>query len=169
VLVGNEYGPTGAEYTGTLDPTFPAESDVREGIEYGLTGSEFTGTLIVDASPYVPPEGQFDQFFVRVAPHLIEHFGESATLDGDPVNVIVDEDTLLIDRGDHDTQVEQIRVWLAKSVLPMPRAGLRLVRGTGEAARGYLSTGVSVDDGDAWEVVFERAIPRQFGDQRLRH
>lgn len=39
---GIAYGPTGADYTGTLEQ--PAESDVLVGVQYGADGTEFTGT-----------------------------------------------------------------------------------------------------------------------------
>lgn len=39
---GIAYGPTGADYTGTLEQ--PAESDVLTGVGYGAGGTEFTGT-----------------------------------------------------------------------------------------------------------------------------
>ena len=39
---GITYGPTGADYTGTLEQ--PAESDVLTGVGYGAGGTEFTGT-----------------------------------------------------------------------------------------------------------------------------
>ena len=39
---GVTYGPTGADYTGTLEQ--PAESDVLLGVQYGGGGTEFTGT-----------------------------------------------------------------------------------------------------------------------------
>ena len=37
------YGPTGADYTGTLAQ--PAIGDVRSGTQYGAGGTEYTGTL----------------------------------------------------------------------------------------------------------------------------
>jgi hypothetical protein len=37
-----QYGPTGADYTGTLEQ--PAVSDVLSGVGYGAGGTEFTGT-----------------------------------------------------------------------------------------------------------------------------
>lgn len=39
---GITFGPTGADYTGTLEQ--PAESDVLTGVGYGAGGTEFTGT-----------------------------------------------------------------------------------------------------------------------------
>lgn len=39
---GVTYGPTGADYTGTLEQ--PAESDVLVGVQYGAGGTEFTGS-----------------------------------------------------------------------------------------------------------------------------
>jgi len=39
---GIAYGPTGADYTGTLEQ--PAESNVLSGVNYGAGGTEFTGT-----------------------------------------------------------------------------------------------------------------------------
>jgi hypothetical protein len=36
------YGPTGADYTGTLEQ--PATTDVLSGVQYGAGGTEFTGT-----------------------------------------------------------------------------------------------------------------------------
>lgn len=42
VDLGTNYGPTGADYTGTLEQ--PAESDVLSGVQYGADGTEFTGT-----------------------------------------------------------------------------------------------------------------------------
>jgi hypothetical protein len=39
---GVTYGPTGADFTGTLQQ--PAISDVRSGVSYGAGGTEFTGT-----------------------------------------------------------------------------------------------------------------------------
>lgn len=38
---GVTYGPTGADYTGTLEQ--PAEADVLTGVQYGAGGTEFTG------------------------------------------------------------------------------------------------------------------------------
>jgi len=38
------YGPTGADYTGTLEQ--PAVGDVRNGTQYGAGGTEFTGTYV---------------------------------------------------------------------------------------------------------------------------
>ena len=43
VDLGVEYGPTGADYTGTL--VQPDEADVASGVQYGADGVEFTGTL----------------------------------------------------------------------------------------------------------------------------
>ena len=43
VDLGVTYGPTGADYTGTL--VQPAQSDVRLGTTYGANGTEFTGSL----------------------------------------------------------------------------------------------------------------------------
>jgi hypothetical protein len=37
-----QYGPNGADYTGTLEQ--PAESDVLVGVQYGAGGTEFTGS-----------------------------------------------------------------------------------------------------------------------------
>lgn len=42
VDLGVTYGPTGADYTGTLEQ--PAESDVLVGVQYGAGGTEFTGS-----------------------------------------------------------------------------------------------------------------------------
>lgn len=39
---GVAYGPTGADYTGTLIQ--PDEADVTSGVQYGAGGSEFTGS-----------------------------------------------------------------------------------------------------------------------------
>jgi hypothetical protein len=39
---GVTYGPTGADYTGTLEQ--PTEADVLVGVQYGAGGTEFTGT-----------------------------------------------------------------------------------------------------------------------------
>lgn len=39
---GTNYGPSGTEYTGTLEQ--PAEADVLSGVQYGAGGAEFTGT-----------------------------------------------------------------------------------------------------------------------------
>lgn len=39
---GTNYGPTGTDYTGTLEQ--PVESDVLTGVQYGAGGTEFTGT-----------------------------------------------------------------------------------------------------------------------------
>jgi hypothetical protein len=44
VDTGIQYGPTGADYTGTLEQ--PAEADVESGVTYGAGGTEFTGTLV---------------------------------------------------------------------------------------------------------------------------
>lgn len=44
VEVGVTYGPTGADFTGTV--TLPAVGDVRSGTTYGADGTEFTGTLV---------------------------------------------------------------------------------------------------------------------------
>lgn len=41
---GVTYGPTGADFTGTLEQ--PAEADVKLGVGYGAGGTEFTGTLV---------------------------------------------------------------------------------------------------------------------------
>lgn len=41
VDAGQTYGPTGADYTGTLEQ--PAEADVLVGVQYGAGGTEFTG------------------------------------------------------------------------------------------------------------------------------
>ena len=41
---GVQYGPTGADYTGTLEQ--PAEADVESGVSYGAGGTEFTGTYV---------------------------------------------------------------------------------------------------------------------------
>lgn len=40
---GVDYGPSGADYTGTLEQPVPA--DVASGVQYGAGGVEFTGTL----------------------------------------------------------------------------------------------------------------------------
>lgn len=50
---GVSYGPTGADYTGTLEQ--PAASDVRNGVGYGAAGTEFTGTVVL------PSPGDVDQ------------------------------------------------------------------------------------------------------------
>lgn len=42
VDLGTVYGPTGADYTGTLKQ--PAITDVLSGVQYGAGGTEFTGT-----------------------------------------------------------------------------------------------------------------------------
>lgn len=42
VDLGINYGPTGADYTGTLEQ--PAETDVLAGVQYGANGTEFTGS-----------------------------------------------------------------------------------------------------------------------------
>lgn len=42
---GEDYGPTGADYTGNA--TFPAEGDVQSGVPYGAAGVEYTGTFVV--------------------------------------------------------------------------------------------------------------------------
>ena len=44
VDLGVTYGPTGADFSGTL--LQPATTDVANGISYGAGGTEFTGTLI---------------------------------------------------------------------------------------------------------------------------
>lgn len=44
VQTGTSFGPTGADYTGTL--VVPAEADVRSGTGYGAGGTEFTGSLV---------------------------------------------------------------------------------------------------------------------------
>lgn len=41
---GVAYGPTGADYTGTLEQ--PAETDVMLGVQYGAGGIEFTGEAV---------------------------------------------------------------------------------------------------------------------------
>jgi hypothetical protein len=41
VDLGVTYGPTGADYTGTLEQ--PAVTDVLVGVQYGAGGTEFTG------------------------------------------------------------------------------------------------------------------------------
>jgi hypothetical protein len=41
---GVDYGPTGADYTGTL--VQPDEADVALGVQYGAGGAEFEGTLV---------------------------------------------------------------------------------------------------------------------------
>jgi len=43
VHTGINYGPTGADYAGTL--THPAVTDVHDGVQYGAGGNELTGTL----------------------------------------------------------------------------------------------------------------------------
>jgi hypothetical protein len=43
VDAGTNYGPTGAEYTGTL--VQPSVGNVLSGVNYGAGGTEFTGTL----------------------------------------------------------------------------------------------------------------------------
>ena len=43
VRASEVYGPTGADYTGTL--TLPAESQVLSGVQYGGDGTEFTGEI----------------------------------------------------------------------------------------------------------------------------
>lgn len=43
VDLGVTYGPSGADYTGTLEQ--PAEADVLSGVQYGAGGVEFTGSL----------------------------------------------------------------------------------------------------------------------------
>jgi len=40
---GEDYGPTGADYTGNL--TLPAVGDVQDGVQYGTDGTEFEGTF----------------------------------------------------------------------------------------------------------------------------
>lgn len=42
VDLGVTYGPTGSDFTGTLEQ--PAESSVLSGVQYGADGVEFTGT-----------------------------------------------------------------------------------------------------------------------------
>jgi len=44
VDLGVLYGPTGIEFTGTLEQ--PSEADVLLGVIYGAAGTEFTGTLV---------------------------------------------------------------------------------------------------------------------------
>lgn len=44
VDLGVAYGPTGADFTGTLEQ--PAEADVKIGVGYGAGGTEFTGTFV---------------------------------------------------------------------------------------------------------------------------
>lgn len=41
---GVAFGPTGADYTGTLEQ--PAEADVLLGVQYGAGGTEFTGEAV---------------------------------------------------------------------------------------------------------------------------
>lgn len=41
---GVQYGPTGTDYTGTLEQ--PAVGDVKTGVQYGAGGTEFTGTYV---------------------------------------------------------------------------------------------------------------------------
>ena len=41
---GVTFGPTGADYTGTLEQ--PAAADVGLGVQYGAGGTEFTGELV---------------------------------------------------------------------------------------------------------------------------
>lgn len=45
VRSGEQYGPTGTDYTGTL--TLPAVDDVRNGVDYGAGGTEFDGDLVL--------------------------------------------------------------------------------------------------------------------------
>lgn len=44
VDIGVIFGPTGTDYTGTLEQ--PAVTDVKSGVSYGANGTEFTGTLV---------------------------------------------------------------------------------------------------------------------------
>jgi hypothetical protein len=44
VDLGVTFGPTGADYTGTLEQ--PAETDVLVGVQYGAGGTEFTGEAV---------------------------------------------------------------------------------------------------------------------------
>lgn len=41
---GVTFGPTGADYTGTLEQ--PDEADVLSGVQYGAGGTEFEGTAV---------------------------------------------------------------------------------------------------------------------------
>jgi hypothetical protein len=41
---GVAFGPTGSDYTGTLEQ--PAEADVMLGVQYGAGGTEFTGEAV---------------------------------------------------------------------------------------------------------------------------
>jgi len=50
VDLGVDYGPTGAEYEGTL--VQPAESDVLLGVDYGANGTEFEGTYSGGSAVY---------------------------------------------------------------------------------------------------------------------
>lgn len=45
------YGPTGADYTGTL--VQPLVADVELGVQYGAGGTEFTGTLVAGEEEYL--------------------------------------------------------------------------------------------------------------------
>lgn len=47
VDLGVTYGPTGADFAGTLEQ--PAPGDVRNGVGYGAGGAESTGTLVLPA------------------------------------------------------------------------------------------------------------------------
>ena len=51
VDTGVAFGPTGADYTGTLEQ--PAESDVLLGVQYGAGGTEFTGTAVGGGSSFI--------------------------------------------------------------------------------------------------------------------
>lgn len=57
VLTGNSYGPTGAEYTGTV--TQPSASNVRSGISYGAGGTALTGTVTLPTAAQVQSGVQF--------------------------------------------------------------------------------------------------------------
>lgn len=47
VRSGEQYGPTGTDFTGNL--TLPDVNDVRNGVDYGANGVEFDGDLVLPA------------------------------------------------------------------------------------------------------------------------
>jgi len=50
---GVTYGPSGTDYTGTLEQ--PAVADVKTGVQYGAGGTEFTGTYVGGGGTTIHP------------------------------------------------------------------------------------------------------------------
>lgn len=115
------------------------------------------------------PQGasRFDAAFSSVAGGFTYLFGNEVDLDGVLVTVIHDEDTEIIFDSSTGTEFERLAVWIDKSILEVPRAGLRLIRKNLPNDRAFISNEEWVDEGDAWKMMFLRAIPRQFGTDTM--